>query len=239
MFKLIHKSTPGRIEIIDALRGLAILLMVVCHLAYDLVAEGIIPYNWLNNPPIDVLRMAFALLFIVICGVSCSFSHSNLRRGLLICAAALVVTGATYLFDPTEYVKFGILHLLGVSVLIYAAARPVLDRIPAAVTLSLAPVLCAVTWPLMYQRFDVKWLWWLGIMPRHFVSSDYYPLLPYFFAFLFGTALGPIIKARKFPKWFYEFRCAPLAFCGRNTLWIYLIHQPLCIGLTYLILALK
>lgn len=233
------ESRPGRIEAIDILRGLSILLMVVYHLGYDLVGADILPYAVLSNPLVSGLQVFFSLVFIIISGISCSFSRNNLRRGLVIFAAGLVVSLATWLFNPAYYVRFGILHFLGAAILIYCAARPLLARIPTGVMCVAAPLLCAATWPLLYMRFDVEHLYFLGIMHPEFASSDYFPLLPYLFAFLFGTALGRPLKEGKFPAWVYRLRCAPLAAAGRHTLWIYLLHQPLCLGIVRLIAYLR
>ena len=223
----------GRIAIIDAMRGLAILLMVVYHLGYDLVAATILPYGLLNNPVVDGLQVFFSLLFIVISGVSCSFSRNNLKRGLVIFAAGLAVTLGTWLFNPQMYVKFGILHFLGSAILIYTAARPLLAKIPPKVLRVVCPVLCAALWPLLHLRFNVQGLYFLGIMHPEFASTDYFPLLPYFFAFLFGTAWGDSIRAGRFPARFYAFSCPPLETVGRHTIWVYLLHQPLCMGLVW------
>lgn len=86
-------STPkNRIPLLDALRGLSILLMIAYHAGYDLYARGVIPEHVLYNPLLDSLVVLFAGLFIVLAGVSSRFSHNNLRRGLLTLGCAVIVT---------------------------------------------------------------------------------------------------------------------------------------------------
>ena len=86
----------------------------ICSLLYYL------PYAVLSNPLVSGLQVLFSLVFIIINGISCSFSRNNLRRGLVIFAAGLVVSLATWLFNPAYYVRFGILHFLGAAILIYS-----------------------------------------------------------------------------------------------------------------------
>ena len=82
-------------------------------------------------------------------------------------------------------------------------------------------------------RFD--WLLPLGIHSPEFASYDYFPLVPWFGVFLAGAALG---------KWAYApgRSLLPLSpretfinFAGRHSLLIYLVHQPVIMGVLYLL----
>ena len=230
----------GRVRIIDALRGLSILLMVIYHLHFDLYENRIVSAEFMFSPTMTFLQQFFACLFIVMSGVSCRFSRNNLKRGLLMFAAGMVVTVVTYVYDPSLIIRFGILHFLGAAAVIYSLLQKPLDTLlPSFV----APVLwiagAVLTWQLPHRYFDVEWLWMFGIRSRTFYSADYFPLLPYLFVYLFGTWLGKYIAAGKFPDWFYRFRCGPLEWIGKKTIWVYLIHQPLCMGIVWLVLKLR
>ena len=72
----------------------------------------------------------------------------------------------------------------------------------------------------------------LGWTYEGFVSTDYFPLLPWVFVFLLGTWAGKYIKAGRMPAWFYQTDCPPLAAVGRHSLVIYVLHQPVLYGLT-------
>ena len=91
---------------------------------------------------------------------------------------------------------------------------------------------------LLSPTYDIPHLWWLGIRQPSFSSGDYFPLLPWFFMYLFGVWLGRAAAAEKLPAWFYRLRCPFLEKVGSHTLWIYLLHQPLCLGLTLLLVRL-
>jgi len=221
----------GRIGAIDALRGLSIILMVAYHFGYDLVLFDLVPVGTLYNPLLNTLEPFFAGLFITLCGVSTYFSRSNLKRGLLILLCAVPVTVATYLLDPDFFILFGILHCLGCCVLLYCLLRPLLDRLPDGIKLSL--YLAGLAASFFIRRIPVKTdaLLMFGLASPEFDPADYFPLLPWFFIFLLGTWVGKYIFERRFPDWFYTFRCRPLEFFGRHTLLIYLAHQPVCYGI--------
>ncbi len=233
-------ATPRkRIDIIDGIRGLSILLMVVYHFYYDLYEVGLVGYRVLYSTPMVVLQNFFASLFILISGISCRFSRNNAKRGIVMLACGVAVTLVTWgygaLIDaPHMIVRFGILHFMGAAALIYALAGKHLDRLGLWV-----PIVCIVgavlTWSLPYRYFTVDHLWVFGIRTRHFVSSDYFPLMPNLFIYLVGTWLGRYVVQGRFPNWFYETRCRFLAWIGRKTLWVYLIHQPICTGIVWLI----
>lgn len=232
-----NRPLGERIHIIDAARGISILLMVIYHFHVDLYLFGILPKELINHPAVVFLQEFFACVFILASGISCRFSRNNLKRGLVMLAAGMAVTAVTYLFSQELYVRFGILHFLGVSAIIYSLAGKALDRLLPGI---LTPVVCVplavLTWTLRFETFDVKHLWVFGITGPDFSSADYFPLLPFFFVYLVGTWLGKYISAGLFPRWFYTFKCRPLSFFGRNTIWIYLAHQPIFFGILYLII---
>jgi uncharacterized membrane protein len=217
--------------------------MVIYHLNVDLYLFSILPYRVLYNPAVEFLQVFFACVFIVTSGASCRFSKNNLKRGFVLLAAGMAFTAATYIFSEITSsdltVRFGILHFLGCSAIIYALAGKALDKLlPGFLTPLICVPLAVLTWSLPYKTFNVNFLWMFGITDRNFSSADYFPLMPFFFIYLLGTWLGKYIADGKFPRWFYNFRCDFLSFVGRKTLWIYLLHQPIFFGILYLIYIL-
>jgi uncharacterized membrane protein len=231
-----NRPIGERIQIIDVARGISIILMVIYHFHIDLVLLEMMPSEILERPAIVLLQQFFACIFILTSGISCIFSKNNLKRGLILLAVAMVVTAVTYIYSPDLVVRFGILHFLGVSAIIYALAGKAIDALlPGFLTPLAGVLLAALTWNLRDLTFNVDFLWAFGIVNSEFSSSDYFPLLPYFFIYLIGTWFGKYVVAGKLPRWFYEFKCPPLAFVGRNTIWIYLLHQPVLFGALYLV----
>ena len=127
---------PARIELMDALRGLAVCLMVLHHFLYDLCAFLGAPWWLFTNPVFDVLHYFFAGLFIFLSGISSDFSRSNLKRGAKAMAIALGITLVTYFMDMT--IVFGVLHLLASCMLLFGLTQKLWEALPAWVL----PVLC-------------------------------------------------------------------------------------------------
>ena len=123
------KGMHSRAHLLDELRGLSILLMVVHHAAWDLhhLFGAAVPL--LYHPVVTALQGLFAGIFVVISGMVCHASRNNLRRGLQVLACGMAVTAVTLLALPEKAVWFGILHLLGASILLYALGEGLWRRI--------------------------------------------------------------------------------------------------------------
>lgn len=234
-----RQGAAERIWEVDFLRGLSILLVVLYHAAYDLVELAGVRtlFGWevpLFSPLLEALRNFFAGLFIVLCGVSGALTRSNIRRALKLLAVALAVTAATAIFQPSLAVHFGILHCLGVSILIYGLLLEK-TKPPALIAAAAAVLGVSIAFHLLLRltpiRFD--WLLPLGVHSDTYASFDYFPLLPWLGVFLAGAALGKsVYAARKslLPK------PPPVSFinlAGRRSLAIYVLHQPVLIGVFY------
>lgn len=239
------KRPPGsRIPLIDEIRGASILLMVLYHAGYDLVAIFGVDIPFFFSSQMNLMRDIMAGSFILISGLSCRLSHSNTRRGLMTFGFGMGMTLVTYMIIPDQIILFGVLHCLGVCMLLFSALRRVLDRINALAGAGACVILFNLTYSVprgmiggLAYRFALPRAWYeaglffpLGFPSPSFFSSDYYPLIPWAFLFLCGAYLGIPLAARRFPAAFYRSHAAPLAFAGRHTLLIYLLHQPLIYG---------
>ena len=223
-----------RFDILDAWRTLAIVLMTAYHFLYDLYIFGIISANQLFSTPLNVLERFICCSFILLAGASARFSRNNLRHGLIVLAAGLVVEIGAAVGGQT--IRWGVLMLLGASMVLYHFLGKDLQRIPPAVLGCGGFVLffAARAWTEVTQ-VSAKWLYPLGFTYPGFRSADYFPLLPWFFLFLLGTVLGgwcltnrdnPLLT-RPLPK--------ALTWPGRHSLIIYVLHQPVLYGISYLI----
>jgi uncharacterized membrane protein len=180
-------------------------------------------------------------MFITLVGISLTLSgaqtkgsvwKANLKRGLMILSWGLIITAVTYRFMESGYIVFGVLHFIGLSVMI---AAPFLKYDKANLWLGLTLIFLGSIIRLF--TVDSSWLIWLGLTPGGFYSVDYFPLIPWFGVVLIGIFLGnrfyPNGK-RMLPIGENESRAAKiLSYLGRNSLKIYLIHQPILIGLLY------
>ena len=238
------KEKKKRIEIIDALRGLAVVLMVIHHLLYNLTAFLEAPEWLFTNPVFDILHLIFAGLFIFLSGVSSRFSRGNVERGAIVIVFAVIITYVTYRMEMPIW--FGILHLLGFSMIFFGLTQKLWDIIPRKISPVIFITLIAVSAittayititsesTVLCDALNI-----LGWPQPDFYSYDYFPFLPWIFVFLLGTWAGIYIRDRKLPNWFYEIKPPIFPAIGRRSLLIYILHQPVLYALVMAIVALR
>lgn len=221
-----------RIWEIDYFRGIAIVLMVVFHLIVDL--KDFHGYSleyqsgfWYYEGKLS------AILFIYLAGVSSTLNQRAARHGIKVIASAILVSVATYFFSPANYVRFGILHLLGLSIFL----SRILKWFPSIVLGVLSAILLFLPFLLDRLTTNSEVLLPFGVTPPTFASMDYYPLVPWLAVFILGLLTGRHVYYRK------QSILPPIAgsnsFCrlGRHSLIIYLLHQPLLLALLSLLLG--
>ena len=207
--------------------------MIVWHFLFDLASAGLVPDLLMQSGVMELARYMIAGSFIAISGVCARLSKHPLRRGLIVLAAALLVSAVTYLIGAPVY--WGILHLLGVCMLLYAAARKRWEALPGIYACGAALLIFALTFMLPIRvRVGVPFLFPFGLRTAAFASADYYPLLPwgalFFAAAAAGERLGDMPPEKKYAS-------APraLAWLSRRSLLIYLVHQPVLLALAALL----
>src|SRR5690554_2022133 len=115
----------SRLWPIDFLRTLALCLMILYHLIYDLDHWTNLNVQ-VNSPFWFVIGKSAALLFIFLSGFSYGLSKSTLKNGFRLLFFASIITLVTYILFPEQYIRFGILHFLGTMMVL----SPVLKKIP-------------------------------------------------------------------------------------------------------------
>lgn len=207
---------------LDALRGLAVILMVIFHLTYDM---------WLFNLTTVDVRQGFwyalprfiVFLFLWCVGASLQITHGLdihwpkywRRLGKLVALAALISL-VTYFTFPKSWIYFGTLHCIAgvtffaIPFLLYPKAR--------------LPVLILILIAQYALGYDIAWVGTL--FPRY--SMDFIPVYPWFWVTLLGMITGPYLL----PKLPQQFPLHKLfVWPGTHALKIYLIHQPLLYGI--------
>lgn len=246
------KSLKSRVHLIDEVRGFAILCMVVYHFFFDLVVLFNVNIPLFYTDFIQSLVILFAGGFIFISGSACLFSRNNIKRGIICFCLGLLISLATYIVMPEVFDLFGILHMLGISMLLYVPLSPLIKKIPPVIGLAICLLLCIATFHLQdgyigYGAFSIElpaffyktsFLFPLGLPNAAFMSSDYFPLIPWFFCFISGSFFGVLVKEHRLPEAFYKSHIRPLAFIGRNTIFIYILHQPVLYGALWLFFSL-
>ena len=235
---------------LDILRGAAVVNMVAFHFCYDwFEVFGRLP-GWYFLWSSRLWQQAICCTFILTAGFSAHLGRRALRHGLILNLCGFAVSAVTLLALPSEAVRFGILNLLGCAVLLVWLLRPALEKLPAAAGLCASLFLFALTrhlpegylgllglWRLELPAGLYRWnaLAFLGLPGPTFTSSDYFPLAPWFFLFLIGAALGGWCLDHRENKVLTASLPGALTFPGRHSLIIYLLHQPVLYGVSYLI----
>ncbi len=227
-------SYQGRYPELDAFRGIAILMMICFHFFVDLAFLGLPgpdPYSGF----LRIFGMLTTISFIGIAGISahlktektpgiCDQISVFLRRGGELLLIGFGITIVTWLvMDGEGYVVFGILHLIGTALIL----TPLLYRLKYA-GLILATALFLVAYTELLPSGPL-WLAWSGICPEDFYSVDYAPLIPWLSVFLLGLSAGRFLFPSGNPRYALSTPHQPviyLAYLGRHSLVIYLIHQP-------------
>ena len=223
-----------RFDILDAWRTLAIVLMLAYHFLYDLYIFGVLSAAQLFSTPLNVLERFICCSFIFLAGASARFSRNNLRHGLTVLAAGVIVEIGAAVGGQT--IRWGVLMLLGSSMVLWHFLEKYLQKCQQFNLSVICLALYTFTnWWTKTTTVSVKWLYPLGFTAPGFRSADYFPLLPWFFLFLIGTVLGgwcldnqdsPLLT-KPLPK--------VLTWPGRHSLVIYVLHQPVLYGISYLI----
>lgn len=232
---------------VDFLRGAAILMMVLYHFVFDLNYFGIRSVEVHSGFWFYFARVT-ASLFLLLVGVSLVLSRYRaekqgqcakfrlriLKRSVRIFCLATGITFVTYLFIGNGFIIFGVLHLIAVSLLL---ALPFLRLHWLNFVFGLLFVLSGLF--IQSINVDYPWLLWLGLTPSGFYSLDYFPLVPWFGAVLMGVAVGDLFyrdyrRKISLPDLDDSSFVRMLTFLGKNSLALYLIHQPVLIAIFYL-----
>ena len=241
-----------RWHLIDALRGLALLNMLGMHFLYDWnVVFGREP-RWHLRPEVHLWQQYICWSFILIAGLAFHWGrHRNLRRGLLLNLLGFLITAVTLIAVPEEAIWFGILNFMGCAILVTIPLEKALKRLPPVWGLALSFLLFfffrrvndgalgfggLLTVPLPRALYTCRVLTPLGFPYPGFRSSDYFPLLPWIFLFFAGFHLYRVIAAHPVLVRVARVKIPLLSAVGRPTIWVYLLHQPLLMGLCMILL---
>ena len=256
------KEKSKRAFELDLLRGFAIFMMVLHHFAYDL--RFIMQYNVFAFIDGDCrwfwafLHPFFIMIFVMISGVCCQFSRNNFKRALKLGLIAIAFSVVTIVADRVLLlgcsIYFNVLHFLTLATLLFAifdhfeqkksGSRD--SRQGATVLFLLVAFGFLIFHGLQYYHYIFKtpWVFILGLEPHpsviHLNMGDEMPIFPWIGVFFVGVLIGRYVYKSKetlFPNAPKAFLTVtkPLEWIGRHSLLVYLIHQPIVLGILYLL----
>lgn len=248
-----ENQSSQRIHMLDVIRGTAIILVVLYHFLYNLEWLFSMHISAFHTEVANFLHFCLLATIITVSGICTGFSRNIFRRGSMLLIAGTVITMFTSVFLPDQQIVFGVLSFFGTMMILYGFVGKYLQKLPWQAVFA-GSILLALTFKnlpdervihLLFADIPVPealgasaYLYPLGIVRVDFYSTDYFPLLPWGFIFLAGTALGKPILGKKLSAKFYTANVPFLSFCGRHSLLIYLLHQPVLFGIMQLVALL-
>jgi uncharacterized membrane protein len=228
-----------RFDRLDALRGLAIVWMAAFHFCFDLNYFGFIHQNFHRDPFWTLQRACIVTLFMFCVGAGQGVASAQQqplgrfwRRWAQIAGCAVLVSLGSWLMFPNSFISFGVLHGIAVMLVIarFTASWGAL-RWPLGLVAMMLPRLVS------HPFFDSRWTNGVGLVTHLPVTEDYAPVLPWLGVVWWGAAAAAWLLAHRsgvlsgpLPR-----AAQPLAVLGRWSLTFYMVHQPVFIGLLWLV----
>ncbi len=262
------QKIKNRLETLDTLRGLTMISMILYHFCWDLKYIAGLDMDWYGSFGAFLWQQSICWTFILLAGFCMNFARQPIRNGLIVFLCGFMITCATLIFIPGAAVYFGVLTMLGSSMILLGAVMFLQKKInphePKENEINISPyggfiismLLFAITKPinngvlnlfvfkpklpsLLYINggdygMDNLFLTYLGFKQDGFYSSDYFSLIPWFFLFCAGYFLYGVLS-QHFNEKYFHIKLRPIAFLGRHSLIVYLLHQPILYALTMLI----
>jgi len=263
------KISGNRLTRIDEVRGFTLISMILYHFMWDLNYIAGIRMKWYDGPIGEIWQQSICISFILISGFCFNLGKHHFKRQMEVFIAGAIVTAVTLIAMPENRIIFGILTFLGSAGLIMIGIDKIHRKLEEKVNSKVLNVVMAIVSLLLFIVFyDVYYesinlfftkirmpaflykgylATFIGFADPDFFSTDYFSLLPWMFLYMMGyyiyrimgfikesKAEGSILDMLKGRKWVSSFD-----FLGRNSLIIYLLHQPVLYGITLLVLELQ
>ena len=264
-----NAADKKRVYILDIIRGILIIYVVYYHFMYDLNDIMGHEIGYLYSEWFSTMRDCMSGSLIFISGISCNFSRNNIKRGARTSLIALLLSTVTAVVMPSQTIIFGILHLLGMMMLMYGLGELAANKIrrkkvqKKEASMPVRVVLMSIFLILFFVCRNVYYGWltfgnfrlylpdvlyggsngFLYIMGfwQRLSSADYYPLIPFVFMYLTGYFAAQVAQASSLeaPAWAYANPIPALAVLGRHALPFYLLHQPVILGVLELVYSVR
>jgi uncharacterized membrane protein len=222
---------------IDLLRGIAIALMVCFHLLWDLDYYGLNPLD----KHIYWYSQICPVVFFSLVGMCLVLSARNkttkqiVQRGAIILAIGCIISLISMLIIPDKPVSFGVLHCIGLSIIIGAFFMKMRTKTLICIAVPIMGLGAFVNNWHMSAPNIIQLVIGIHQADLSKFTVDYFPMLPWFGIVLFGMALcGVMYKDGKrqfpFPDLSRFVPVQMISWLGKHSLTIYLAHQPIIAG---------
>ena len=246
----VQRQKAGRLAGLDTIRGITLLSMMLYHTCWDLVflfGKKIPGYSGLGG---YVWQQSICWTFILLAGFCWSLGSHHPKRGLIVFGSGILITFVTLLVMPESRVIFGVLTLIGSCMLLLIPMEKLLLKLCAEIGLAGSFLLFLLfrnvnTGYLGFENWNILKLpdgfyenlftTYLGFPQKGFFSADYFSLLPWFFLFLTGFYLYQLVQKNHMMEKLFSWRVPGFDVIGRHSLLIYLLHQPVVFGISWML----
>lgn len=247
-------KTLPRLEPLDLARGVALIAMIIYHAVWDGLQFGLISWTVERDLLLQQSARLIAGSFLLIAGISMALASARSveplikkqdfwKRFAILAGAAILVSIATFFAIPQAPIYFGILHHIALSSILLA----LLASLPAFFLVALGAGVLIINTYIGVEALNHPATIWLGLGTQTPVTADWVPLFPWLAAGLIGLGIGKMFilpwMASRPPQGETQQTSNPakqlLCWMGRHSLAVYLIHQPILIGLIQTYLWLK
>lgn len=232
-----------RLQKLDILRWIAILLMVLFHLNYSLVnlfnidLLNISEYFWFIIWKISVI------LFIFISWISFFLAEKKylnkiilkyIKVSFILWVIAWWISLSTLLFFSEQYIRFWIIHFFSVSFLLILFFRKLKYY-------NLIFWIIIIVYGFYFiPIINSEYYYFLWFTYSWFKSADFYPLLPFFWIMLLWYTFWLFLSDRGLLDIFKTKSTNNIVsnifeYMWKKSLLIYLLHQPIIILMLYLL----
>ncbi len=238
-----------RYQRLDDIRGITLFSMILFHTVWDLVFIFDVEWDWFYTDLAYVWQQSICCTFIALSGFCWSLGRRKLYRGLVTLGAGFLVSFVTQVFVPNQRIQFGVLTLIGSSMLLMILLEKLLLKIKAIPGLvgSMLLFLLMKNVNAGYLGFEGLQLWklpeewyhrgdiatFLGFTDTSFYSADYFSFLPWFLLFLAGYFFYRVAERFDWLKKLSQKESMGKLWnvMGRKSLLIYMLHQPVVYGI--------
>lgn len=237
------KDDKIRYELLDAIRGVLMIEMVIYHFMFDVMVFSNGVFSVYSNHGYYIFQQSIGWGFIFLSGMCSVLSRKMLKRGLIVLGAAAIVSLVTYIATPDQAINFGVLCCIGSCMLLMIPVKKFAVHIKPGIGFVVSFLLFVLfrninSGGLGFEGLQIcelpDFLYanyltaYLGFPHDNFSSGDYYALFPWFFLYVSGYFFFRCIENTKKIEKILAFKIPVLSFLGKHSLFVYLLHQPLC-----------
>lgn len=232
-------TVKKRIFEIDVYRGLAIVMMVIFHMMYDLNNYHYTSIPLYSHAFWKVYREIISFLFLGLAGFCLYQEHHRgikwkniLKREIRLLLAALAVSAGTFLYAPSSPVWFGILHFIAAASIV---ALGFLNKKRLCFILGVLLLATGYIGLIHESRYRIAGFEWLGFGAAALDTLEIFPFIPFFGYILCGMGIAQTTSLKNDSYYFFlipqNFLTRFLALCGNYSLSIYMVHQLVLVGI--------